>query len=388
MLQKMLDDLLKQHKVLDVQVTRVNDDLRQSKHDAVGLEKHRQKNTDELLELTLENDSCHIELVKQTKVKEEALVASDVLKLQVESLKRLLSRRGEEKLGLDNRRQQLQVTIEERELEIKVHHDVLRMEAKTAEDERKTVAVELRDRKQQVDHLRNRFDVLIGRMDKGAGETTHAQHIVRTAKEREELQAAGDNLDGEIKRVDRESRKLDKTIAMLKGSNAKYKQQYSKVGEGDEEVVQSKMLQKKSKELQSIVNRRTNDMRDFMRTEMAAISELQERTRERDDVVQQIQLMQDGEGGLQRDIEEQHELVAQYDVAIGKARRVTEPEIVEDISLLEEVDKVESVVALLLQVAAGKEDDELLRHVEETLLQQDFQLPSDMPGIDDDEGDM
>lgn len=353
MLQKMLDDLLKQHKVLDVQVTRVQEELRQGKQETTQLEKDKRRVTEELLELTLENESCEIELGGMTKVKEEQLVASDVLKLQVESLRRLLQRRGSELLGLENRRSQLDITIAERELEIKVHHDVLKMESKVAEDERAALATELQQRLKTVEHLKNRYGVLMGRMDSSAAETTQAQHIVRTAKEREELQATGDALDSEIKRVERESRKLDKTISLIKSSNVKFKHQFTKVGEGDDDLVQQKLLSTKGKELQGIINRRAHDAKEFMRTEMAKIADLQERQRERDEVAQRIKVMQDGEVGLQRDVDEQRELIAKYDVAISKARRQTEAEIVEDILLREDQEGLNSHLNMLLSAASS-----------------------------------
>lgn len=366
-LQTMLEKLVSNHKMLEAQVTHVTDDLRQAKQSNVQLEKDKQRVTEELLELTLENESCQIELSRMTKAKEEALVSGDVLKLQVESLKRSLTRSGDELLGLENRRQQLEITVQEREQEIAVHHDVLKMELKTAEEERRAVQAELRQRLEQVRHLKNRHDVLTGRMAKDAAETTQAQHIVRTAKEREELQARGDALDSEIKRVEREARKLDKTIAQFKGSNAKFKHMFNKVGDADDEVVEQKMLQKKSKDLQTVINRRTADAKNAMRTEMATAGELQERQRERDDVAQQVDVLREGEQALLQDIEQLKNTVSTLDLAISRdARAVEEPVIVDDIRLLEETERVHQLVALLVRIGAAK-GDETQRIVEGTL---------------------
>jgi chromosome segregation ATPase len=367
MLQEMLENLLKQHKVLDVQVTRVTDDLRQAKQVNVKLEVDKKRVTEELLELTLENESCQIELGKMTKVKEEALVQGDVLKLQVESLKRILLKSGGELLGLENRRQQLKLTVQEREAEIVVHHDVLRMEFKTAEEERKAVQAELRQRVEQVKHLKNRHDVLTGRMAKDAAETTHAQHIVKTAKEREELQAQGDALDAEIKRVEREGRKLDKVIAQFKGSNATFKHQFTKVAETDDEVVEQKLLHKKNKDLQTVINRRTAEAKNAMRTEMATAGELQERQRERDDTAQQVDVLREGEQGLMQEIDQIKNTVATLDLAIARdVKGVDDPDIVEDIKQLEETDRVEQLVGMLVRVGSAR-GDEAQRIVEGTL---------------------
>jgi chromosome segregation ATPase len=383
MLQKMYDDLGKQHSVLETQAKRVNEDLRQTRHETVNLEKEKKRVNDELLEFTLNNESCTIELNRMTKIKEEALVSADVLKLQVERLKQLLVHRGQELLGLENRKQQLDIMIAEREAEIKVHHSVLLMEAKTAEDERKRVAMELQDRLKQIVQLKNRFDVLIGRMDKESGQLTHAQHIVRTAKEREELQVQGDGLDASIKAAEREIRKIDKTIAVLTGSNSKFKHQFTKVHEGDDEIVQQKLLHQKNKELQTIIHRRTNEMKDYLRTEVSKLSELQDRQNEKADLDQRMAQFEQQREALAKEIEEQRELVARYDVAIGRARKTTEHEIVDDILLLEELEKQQSVVVSLLNTAQGH-GEEVYRVVEGSLLRQGIPLGFDnMAGEDE-----
>ena len=204
---------------------------------------------------------------------------------------------------------------------------------------------------------------------------THAQHIVNTAKEREELQAKGDTLDAAIKQAEHESRKLDVTIATMKGSNAQYKHQFTKVAEGDDELAQQKTLQQKNKELQAIINRRTNEMKEFLRTEMAKMSELQDHQRKKQEVQQKLQVLQEGHNTVQKDVEEQRELVARYDVAITKAKRAAEPEIVQDISLLEEHEKTENATSMLLQLAAAN-GEEAQRTVEASLQRQGIELPT------------
>ncbi|MDP2060932.1 MAG: hypothetical protein Q8J97_14415, partial [Flavobacteriaceae bacterium] len=375
-------DLAKQHKVLEVQVKRVNDDLRQSKYDVVKLDEQKKRVTEELLELTLENESCNIELQRMTKIKEEELVNADVLKLQVERLKKLLLRRDDELLGLENRRQQLDLTVTEREAEIAVHHDVLRMEAKTTEEERRQIAGELKERQRQVEHLKSRYQVLIGRMDKEQGEMTHAQHIVRTAKEREELQATGDAIDSEIKRVERETRKLDKLISTLKGSNAKFKHQFNKVSEDDDEIVQQKLLQQKNKELQAIINRRTTEMKEYLRSEMSKMTELQDAQREAGELRAKAEMLEGSRTALTKDIDEQKELVARYDVAVEKAKRTTEPEIAADIAVQEEREQLEAIIAMLVNAGYSK-GEELGRVLEGALTRASIPIPAGVGAHDD-----
>ena len=351
MLQKMFDDLLKQHKVLNTQVKRVNEELRQSKHDVRSLESEKERVSNVLLELTLENESCTQELQVVTKAKEEVLVNADIVKLQIARLKKVLQHRDEELMGLENSKQQIDMTIGEREMEIKVHQEVLKMEAKTAEDERKAVVAELVERRKQIDHLKARYQVLIGRMDPEQSEMTHAQHIVRTAKEREELQNKGDQLDAAIKTSERESRKIDKTIALLKGSNVKFKHQFNKVGQDDEVLLQQKLLKTKNKELQTIINRRNNEVKDVVQTELAKMSELRDLQRSRAETKERLAIMQDSEVALRNEIDQQKELIARCDLNVNKSRRHLDADILNDILLAEDVEKQQDVVAVLMSIA-------------------------------------
>lgn len=357
MLQKMVEDLEKQHKVLETQVTRVNDDLRHAKAETKILDKEKARVSDTLLELTLENESCHTENNAQTKRRETVLVDGDVLRLQVEGLKRLLRQRDGELHGLENRKQQLAITINERDAEINAHQEVLRQEVKGSEEERRRVVAELREREAQVKALKNRYEVLIGRMEKGAAEQTHAQHIVRTAQEREELQIKGDTLDASIKRTERELRKLEKTVAALKGSNAEFKHLFTKVGEDDDDMRQQKLLKSKNNELQTIVNRRAHEAKDMMKSQLDAHSQMQHRAAERDDVLRQIRTTEEQLAAINRELEEQVELVNRYDGAIAKAVRITEPEIVADVQLIEMKEALQSDLGAIMKLANSRGED-------------------------------
>eukprot|EP00754_Rhynchopus_humris_P039713 Rhum_TRINITY_DN22824_c0_g1::Rhum_TRINITY_DN22824_c0_g1_i1::g.176175::m.176175 len=324
MLQTMLDDLLKQHKVLDLQVKRVNDDVRQAKLDQTDKEKEQRSVTEVILELTLENESCQNEYQGLLKQKESLMVQNDVLQLQVNRLRSLVNQRGGELLGLENRKSQLEVTIEERETEIRVHKEVLSMEAKTSEEERRQLAVELRERETKVHHLKNRFQVLVSRISKEenpAGEMTHAQSIVRTAKEREVLQAKGDGLDAEIKRVEREARKMDKTIAVLKGCNVQYKTQFKRAGDQDLEVQTKTALEQKRREVQSLVNRRSDDMKDFLKTEMAKVQELNDQQRAKTGLDANLQLLKESLASVKQETEESKEGIARVETQSKKVKR-------------------------------------------------------------------
>lgn len=94
-------------------------------------------------ELTLENESALRALKAISKKKEELLVAENFVRLDVKRLRDYLYMRADEVVGLENRKIQLKLSMEERKQEITVHKDVLRAQLRTAEEERHERAKEL-----------------------------------------------------------------------------------------------------------------------------------------------------------------------------------------------------------------------------------------------------
>ena len=65
------------------------------------------------------------------------------MKLEIKELRDTVNMEADSVYGLENRKYQLEMSMEEREKEIQVHKDILVSEQKAAEEERHKVAVEL-----------------------------------------------------------------------------------------------------------------------------------------------------------------------------------------------------------------------------------------------------
>jgi hypothetical protein len=83
------------------------------------------------------------DLDKVIKRKEKTLVQHDIMKLEIKKLRDVVNEEADKVYGLENRKYQLEMSMEEREKEIQVHKDILTSEQKAAEEERHKVAVEL-----------------------------------------------------------------------------------------------------------------------------------------------------------------------------------------------------------------------------------------------------
>lgn len=67
----------------------------------------------------------------------------DCKKLEIKKLRDTVNVEADRVYGLENRKNQLKMSMDEREKEIQVHKDILVSESKSAEEERHKVSVEL-----------------------------------------------------------------------------------------------------------------------------------------------------------------------------------------------------------------------------------------------------
>ena len=112
----------------------------------------------QIQELELENEMSTADLEKIRKRKEGTLVQHDIMKLEIKNLRDNVNEEADRVFGLENRKYQLEMSMEEREKEIQVHKDILVSELKAAEEERHKVAVELQKRKNKTKNLRIKYE--------------------------------------------------------------------------------------------------------------------------------------------------------------------------------------------------------------------------------------
>jgi len=223
-----------QHTMLAAQLKRLRNDLNGAKRRNEVLTGDVAKLEGDIAELTLRNETSSQHLRALVSQKEQRMVSHDVLKLEVRKLREQLSAVVDETFGLENRKAQLQLSMEERTHEVTVHADVLKAQHKAAEDERHRVAKMLAERELRIEKLRQKFAIVAGRVlppDDGSGDAgeanTQAYYIIRAAQEREELQREGDELDQQIQKTEREIRAREKTLNHVYAKNAAYKQSFS-----------------------------------------------------------------------------------------------------------------------------------------------------------------
>ncbi len=149
--------------------------------------------TSQIQELKLENEMANGDLDKVLKAKEKTLVQHDCMKLEIKKLRDTVNVEADRVYGLENRKYQLEMSMEEREKEIQVHKDILVSELKAAEEERHKVAVELQQRKNLVKNFRIKYEGLVQKSKSTSGEVesvgdhSQAYYVIKAAQEKEEL---------------------------------------------------------------------------------------------------------------------------------------------------------------------------------------------------------
>jgi len=389
--QATLEEVQRQRKGLETQAKHVGDDLRQCRMSVEQKSTEKSRHDTAILELRLQTESCEQEQQRLARNRQTLLVNHDVLRLQVARLDKTLASRGKGLFDLETRREQLQSTIEEREAEISAHRDGLRLQIKATEEERRRVLVELRERQSQIGHLKSRFQVLINRVpldeDDPTGDLATAHYIVKTAQEREELQAAGDALDEEIRRMETEARKLDRTLEALKGCNSTFKEQFKRTAKGDAESETKATLEQKTRDLQSLINRRTTELKEYMRDAAAKGAMLEEAARERSEVEQKVRVLRESLEGVEKSIADHTATLARTDAALrGLRRRVEEP-LRRDIALQDDRELNVQIVGSLVTLAQSSPNPAVAQRLVALLQQHNIESPrplsarSDAPGI-------
>merc|ERR1719161_2977541 len=247
--ERVLEEKMGLWNILTAQHKKQDAELRQAKRTLVKIQEDEAKTKEEMGELQLQNEILQQMMNKTTREKEEVLVHHDVMKLEVSRLRNKLTARTEQVFALENRKQQLQLSMQEREKEVEVHLDVLRAQHRVAQDERHATAIELAQRKQKIYSLKTKYEATVAKTKK-TDEEEHSQayYVLQAAQAKEEMQRSGDELDSKIRKAEREIRALENTLAHLLTRNQKYKENFKKVDKrAEQQVLEKQQLDEQSR---------------------------------------------------------------------------------------------------------------------------------------------
>lgn len=260
-----LETAAEKEKLLLQQTKVLRDDLRRVQRQKVDLVEQLSAVTAKATETLLQSKATEEALRVATREKEEVMVGHDVLKLEVRKLRAVLSGKANSVFGLENHRQQLEMSVLERRKEVAVHIEVQRAQVRLCEEERHRVAMDLKDRAAKIAVLQAKHATICARMkspdnEEGAGERSQAYFVIKAAQKREELQREGDGLDAKIRKLEREVKALMATLDGLNSMNTQYRVSQTKADFSSEDGDKLRRLQSQSTAAADILFRKKRDL--------------------------------------------------------------------------------------------------------------------------------
>merc|ERR1719162_638603 len=258
------------HTILSAQIKRQDAELKNANRVLATIKKDTESMKGTMEELELENTITNRSVTTVVKEKEESLMQHDILRLEVKRLRQQLNSKSENLYSLENRKQQLQISMEEREKEIEVHQDVLKAQLRSQEEERHKTAIELAERKQKIYNLKMKYENVLNKVKKEDGEEPQSQayYVLKAAQEKEEMQRKGDELDDKIRRAEREIRALENTLGHLLTRNKKYKENFQTANaQNQTELEEKQMLEEQSRAANEVLFKKKKQLSQLEREE-------------------------------------------------------------------------------------------------------------------------
>ncbi|GMH92487.1 hypothetical protein TrVE_jg6733 [Triparma verrucosa] len=310
-LEKVLATRVEKRKMLAQQCRKLNNEYRmhiRKKEEAQVAQKDLEN---KIAEVELENSSCEQQLKGMVQEKEESMVQHDIMRLEVKRLRDALNGKADEVFNLENRRQQLQLSMEERKQEIGVHSEVRRAQLRAGEEEKHKNSIELGKRRSVVEKLRSKYESTISKPE-GGEDVSQAALVIMAAQKREELQREGDELDTEIRRREKEMKALEHTLNHLNVRNTQFRLSFQKADMTSQDADELGQMQEQAKMAQDTLFRKKKELQRLQ-------TDYEEDMRRLEQVSQQAARLDEQNTHLVNAKAQVESELAQQEEALGKA---------------------------------------------------------------------
>ncbi|GAB4818571.1 hypothetical protein N2152v2_005617 [Parachlorella kessleri] len=205
-LSQAFDVVSAEHSMLMQQVKQAQDHYARAQRQSQTSSKQRSSVLEEMSRMAVETESIARAVKVATKKKEEKLVEADVWRLEMRRLSSLLASKAGDVMSLEHRKRALELNMTERRQEISVQMELMQGESRLLRDEVHRLTLELKERQQALDKLRNKYETLMTKARTPDGEELQSQayYIIKAAQEKQELQAEADEVAARIQQTERE----------------------------------------------------------------------------------------------------------------------------------------------------------------------------------------
>ncbi|MBN3290049.1 CCD39 protein, partial [Polypterus senegalus] len=263
--------------LLTTQLKKLQDDVRFVKKELekTGSEKNDLDTKNQELNLFIEISGKELKKIKQNK--QDSMVDINIVKLQIKRLRDLLYSKADHVLSLEKRKLKLQNAMKERAEDIKVHQEMLQTQLRLVDQERQGLSSELHDRLSKIDKLRKRYEIIMVSMAPPEGEEDKSQafYVIKAAQEKEELQREGDELDGKIRKAEKEIRALENTLHVINSRNSTYRKSFNKVTETSEEYEEKLKLEEQKRAVEEKYKYKKRQIRELQEDTKAMTTTLE-----------------------------------------------------------------------------------------------------------------
>ncbi|XP_076749788.1 coiled-coil domain-containing protein 39-like [Xylocopa sonorina] len=224
-LQSILDEKMKVSKLLQKQISTLEDDMRKISNslasDNTQLEYLRNKRQDLILLMNAGEKQLKIAQDRY----ERKQVEESMLRLKVSQMEKMTSNIGDNVYDLERYKLELEAAIRERKAEIAIQKESLIVQKRIVDNECSESRIAIAERKIRIKQLQARYDnvmALLGTNPDGTPiNTTHLK--IQNAQERYLLQEQGDKLDETIRKTEDEIQAMENTLRVVNVCNDKYK---------------------------------------------------------------------------------------------------------------------------------------------------------------------
>lgn len=264
-LSTVLEEKIKSSKLLNDQVNQLELDMKATKKKKEELEKFKSDLSVQLKELHLDQDSIDKAIQEANTQKENVLVDLNMKKIQIEKLNEQIKLKNNQCLSQDNENVELRDIMMERIKEIDSHLQALRSQMMSEEQSKHEASLELNELKKQSTNLQSKYQVMIGKFEQGdEGNIETPYYVVKYAKEREEINQRGDELEEEVRIAIKELRGLEKAMEKLSGLNRSLKSSFRKSRKSERLKIEDQLIEMqnnltdKKAELEKVTTERMN----------------------------------------------------------------------------------------------------------------------------------
>merc|ERR1711988_1635199 len=308
-LQEVLEAQVKEQKLLHGQTKTIEVALKLAKRKRDDLLVEHQALTDRVNETRLENSSSQTALKQRTKEVQSVMVQHDVLKLELTQLRTRLREVADDVVALENRQAQLKLSMESKEKEIALHKEVLRMEHRTAEEQRHEFLTTLNENKMMVNKLDARLKAVQSTMTSSEGGETKSQtyFLIKAAQEREQLQRDGDLLDAKLKKTEKEILSLNTLLRTLNVKNQAYKASFGKADPNGKDAGTKKSLEAKHRQVEHQIKRKEQALHNLEEDVAVVDQRLQVAQEEQQQLSEFVQSLDNQHGTIDAEMLEHNE---------------------------------------------------------------------------------